>query len=322
MKLLSLLIVLIFSQTWSIYIYEGDAIDGSRLDSIDIDLDSYKQIGNKFETESGSLIYRAQQQYKGVDIFGATLVISDNDGLAAVTGQYYEASIISDNINDDITPLITEHEALQKSITHYIPNGNITSLYGYKWDDISISNDLNIYRHNDDDEWTLSYVVEFNYLDIAEKTDDIYRPFTAINAKTGDIVYTFRPILAADKAWGTGGNEKIGMITHDPKPIKQAPDVYNDEIAVYDDNKGSPKLGQCKQTESVCEIDDYLINTAPNCLADAFKYAHSTFDLYKEWGPYKWNQDIDPYPVHKQYLPLKLSCLLFVCFYVFILYTI
>ena len=89
--------------------------DALSLQGVEINVNQYKQLHNKFTSTSGTIKYKAQQQYKNVDIFGATMVIQEDESnnLSPLSGSYYQTDIISSDFNDDVTPSISKEEALQ-----------------------------------------------------------------------------------------------------------------------------------------------------------------------------------------------------------------
>ena len=282
------------------FIHNGAPLNEQGLESIEINLDEYIKIGDSFTTINGDTKYRAQQQYKGIDIFGANLVIgydTENNILSSqLSGTYYQTNIISSDFNDDIEPLITSDDALKIAIQHYIPNGDETDLFGYSYGESkkTTKNSLNIYHNkNKNIPFTLSYIIEFTYAD--KESQEVLRPFVVIDAKTSDILYTFASMHGQsgsecpfDEAWATGGNEKIGEQRHGPMCINESPIVSNDDVEVYDHiSLIQQNIATCTQESgsAFCEVDDYFINGAYNCLGDGYKYGNIVFDLYEAWGP-------------------------------------
>eukprot|EP01084_Bolivina_argentea_P287341 493048_1 len=309
MKIIYVLIGLI-SSTWSIFIQRS--INDASTSQINLNELEFRQI-NTFKSATGKTKYKKQQQYKDIDIYGATMVIEEsNNILTPILGRYFEPSNIKSDINDNVTPLISETEALQTAIQHYIPNGDATDLFGYEWGEsvLTTTIDLNIYKNENDgiNKFTLSYIIEFSYQDT--ETENVYRPFTVLNAKTGNILYTFAPMIdqGQEHAWGTGGNAKTGPERHGPMEIDASPDVKNTRVEVYAYpliGSNNPTLGQCiYETPSICEIQDVEINTAPNALADAYMWANIVFNLYDDWGPRNENGQPIP-PLAPNNLPLK-----------------
>ena len=296
----------LISRTLSVFVTNGVAVVENPND-VQINLGQYKQVGNKFTTAAGKIKYKSQQEYKGVPIFGATMVVEEEDSsteLSPVYGTYHDTQIIKDDFNDDVNPSISNDDALKIAINNYIPNGDVTDLFGYEWGEDTLKNELMLYQH--ENIFYLSYIIEFTFLD--ESTQNAERSFTAIDAKTGDIIYTFSSMIGQDdEAWGTGGNAKIGDQRHGPMPIDGRPDVSTERVRVYDYISSSTQnLAQCQTIGSFCEIQDYLVNTAPNCLADGFSYATATYDVYTDWIPG------DVLPVAPQNMPLRF-CLNIFC---------
>ena len=302
------------------FIYDGQPAgkDGEAFQGIEINVNQYKQVGHKFISTSGTK-YKAQQQYKGVDIFGATMVIAedqnDNTKLSPISGTYYETDIISSDFDDDVTPLITEQTALQTAIKHYIPNGDETSLFG----DDGGKVELTIYHNQEygyNIPFTLSYIVQYPYQDT--ESQDVLTAFVVVDAKLGDVIHSFATMIGAntdttqqrdctdlDEAWANGGNEKIGPIRQGPMCIDARPDVSNARVRSYDYiSAGQQNLAQCETTETsaFCEVQDYVINGGYNSLGDGFEYGNVVFDLYDAWGPPELG------PLAPQHLPLRFVC--------------
>eukprot|EP01084_Bolivina_argentea_P273863 466623_1 len=213
-----------------------------------------------------------------------------------IYGEYFNSAAIGADINYDINPVITSDEALQIAMNNY--NVVEEQLFG---SDLNTNIKLNIYYSDSDNIYYLAYIIKYTFKD--SSSDDVYRPFSVINAKNGDIIYSFKAIISSNpaSACGDSGNPKIGK-TRICNEITAIPDIKDENIEVYNHiGMIRQELFQCTMdanNNDICEIDDYEINGEYCAACDVYKAGKAVFSLYNEW--------LDIKPLSDDNIPVEL----------------
>eukprot|EP01084_Bolivina_argentea_P285165 488952_1 len=274
----------------------------------EINLKDNQRVGDVFETAQFALRYKTQQMYKGIPIYGATIVVEEDQydmHITPISGKWYDKSDI-EQLVPIIDPQITKDEAFDISVTALDINENELTLNMYS----NIHSDLYIYhvKHVP----YLSWITKFSYV----KSYRIYRAMVIIDALNGNIIQTFNDEYNAIEACGNGGNGKTGEYKYcSDKPgllinDNTLPVLENDLIQVYDGSSlyrsNNSFLITCSDlTYSVndtyprCYIDDPQITGGYCAACDAYYFANVAFQMFNEWTN-------ATYPILPELIPLEI----------------
>ncbi len=232
--------------------------------------------------------YRLQQYYKGVPIFGYS-VVSDSP-----TSKNYNSfvGLAVNNINSDdgfTKPDITADEALQLSL----PNG-------LKIDDSSISNKqatLHIYVPKDDPNHQehLVYITSYFREGIGIKPT---RPFHIIDAHSKKVLDSWDGLNTDKIGTGVGGNEKTGKYNYGPGGKYGYIDITKKGDKCFEDsehvttinldhwhfwNSWLNKAANYKCDGDSADNQGKPYHGAYSVVNDAQYFGNIIFDMYKDW---------------------------------------
>ena len=280
----------------------------SNNDNLDLNLDD-NQILNVHDTRKSDSNgiqskrrFKTQQKYRGLPIFGASLVIEQEQSrMKPIFGKWFDKRKIARYVTS-ITPMISESQAIDYTL--YALNITQTDLY------VPIAPELYIYHQ--DDIPVLAYITrDIEYQDM--------KGMVILNANTGDIIAVYTEQHNVKEACGTGGNGRIGQLNYcsdnslpDLLILDNTPLILESErIRVYDNNNNpSTTLVtnnpiQCilqSSDNSKCDINDNGVNGAYCAACDVFAFGDNTFDMYENW----MDTPLGQYPVTANLIPLNI----------------
>ena len=264
------------------------------------DINDHERVSKLIQTSPSTFKYKAQQKYKGIPIFGASLVFEQGkDNLAnPIFGKWYNKQQLSQKITST-QPKISKDEALQ----YVLDSLSITkdNLYG--------NIDINLYIYHFQHEPYLAYIIKLSYT----KPNDIsshYQPMIILNANNGDILMIHDNKKNFLDACGDGGNPKVGKVEYCGSTafkINSAknPILANHYVQVYSNannqvsNKAHSFLIQAvlNTSSGSYDINDTIANEGYCAACDVFNFANFIFDLFTEY--------MDTFPVADKHIPLK-----------------
>eukprot|EP01084_Bolivina_argentea_P044628 82112_1 len=265
-----------------------------------INLENNAAIGDHFETSQFHLKYKTQQKYKNIPIFGATLVVEeDQDKTIPISGRWYDINDI-DQLVSTTDPQFNEYQAFQIALDGLNINSN--NVYS------NSPSKLNIYYHHSFP--YLSWIVKFSYIN-PQKQDEVHHPIIVINALTGNILQIFDQSYNVIEACGDGGNGATGIYKYCvDKPSlfindNTNPVLENDIIQIYE-NHGNSYYDHSQATKVTCSgsthplyVDDGYTNGAFCPACDLFSFANVVFEMFDEWSN-------ATYPISDAFIPMKL----------------
>lgn len=241
--------------------------------------------GKSFSTVKGSSKQRAQLFYKGVPVYGQSVVLEQD---AAGRNVGLQGSLMTDIANDldSVTPGMLNGKAL----------GKLKQLLGHNNIDNS-KTDLVIYQ-DDNGKAHLAYKVEY----LVVGGDEPSRPMAFIDANNGDILASWDGIAhkgkpgggggggstSATTVNGPGGNQKTGeyfygsdfgslLATTDGSTCSlESPNVRTVNMA------GSTRRGSLAQVNCGDTGEDFT-NGAYAPMNDAQAFGNVIFDMYSQW---------------------------------------
>eukprot|EP01084_Bolivina_argentea_P076964 139506_1 len=239
--------------------------------------------------KDGTVKYKAKQFFKGIQIFGATVVVEedDNGDITPVSGVYYPLNDIAKHIKS-INPSISQNKAIELAVESYELSLNIVD---YKFN-----------GHNN----TKLYIYYFENIPRLAWFVEISHKLIILDANTGKVLKTIELLSDVNEIMGCGigGNPRIGANAYCDK-IDSAPDLENSQVVIMD-NKYKPDDDQSIATpiqcisknNNKCEINDPPTNDASCIACDAYHWANIVFDLYDDW--------LDIIPIKDQFMPLSI----------------
>ena len=226
---------------------------------------------------NGQVRYKLAQFYKSVPVWDAAVVatkdnlrdITDTD----VTGGSFLKGIDKDL--SDVTPTIDHNQAIEiaKSAHQVISTE-------------SHNENAHLYIKNHQGKAKLVYVVDF-----LTDEDGPSRPFSIIDAHSGQVLHSWEGLTTAD-AKGPGGNEKTGKYfygsdgttQYGPLVVTQSGNqcsMDSPNVATYD-MKGQ-KSGETLFKFTCFENNYKAINGAFSPINDAHYFGNVVYDMYKQW---------------------------------------
>lgn len=217
-------------------------------------------VGNKTKA-------RVKQYYKGIEVYGHSLVADVNQqGLySQLDGKYVQG------IEDDVfsvTPTLNDKQAINIVLEQKgVDTAQRSSAKLYIWLD-------------EDNEAHLTYLVDAFFTSPKPS-----RPFTIVDAKSGDILKQWEQLAHDRQATGPGGNEKTGEYFYGTDygylSVSDNCTMSNDKVETID-MKGRQSGGQVVQFNCPNSPEDY-VNGAYSPANDAHYFGTVIFDMYQDW---------------------------------------
>ncbi|MFC3024719.1 M4 family metallopeptidase [Vibrio zhugei] len=217
-------------------------------------------VGNKTKA-------RVKQYYKGVEVYGHSLVADVNQqGLYAnLNGKYVQG------INDDVfsvTPKLNDKQAIQTVLQDKgLETSKRSSAKLYIWLD-------------DSNKAHLVYLV-----DVLLMSPKPSRPFTIVDAVNGQILKQWEQLAHDRQATGPGGNEKTGEYFYGTDYgyliVSDNCAMTNDKVETID-MQGRESGGKIVQFSCPNSPEDY-VNGAYSPANDAHYFGNVIFDMYQDW---------------------------------------
>ncbi|GLT19162.1 hypothetical protein GCM10007938_29440 [Vibrio zhanjiangensis] len=237
---------------------------------------SFKMVKQVNIEKRGIHKVKVQQNIWGVPVWGHYLNATQSargGALKSVQGNYIKMAGVDRKF---VKPSLNRAQALEIASKDIKPG-----LTGSK----SISNTKdNVYVYQDGSKTRLVYVVSY----LVEGKNHPSRPFTMLDAHSGEILKRWEGIAHAEVGTGPGGNEKTGMYEYgtDYHYLDVTEDgtdcIMDSENVVTVDLDGAtdgttPYKYECPRNEHK------TINGAYSPLNDAHYFGNVVFDMYKNW---------------------------------------
>jgi vibriolysin len=246
--------------------------------------------GKSFSTVKGNTKQKAQMFYKGVPVFGQSLVVEQDSAGRNVGLQGSLMVNISDDLNS-VTPGMLNGKAL----------GKLKQLLGHN----NIKNsktDLVIYV-NSDNKAQLAYRVEY----LTSDSDVPSRPMAFIDANDGQILMSWEGINHAQKSvkgkpgggsgggsttpttlTGPGGNSKTGIYYYGTDFANLIATSNGSTCSLDSPNVITTDMGNSTRRGSTAQVTcgdtgEDLTNGAFAPMNDAQAFGNVIFDMYGEW---------------------------------------
>ncbi|MBA6232985.1 MULTISPECIES: M4 family metallopeptidase [unclassified Colwellia] len=246
--------------------------------------------GKSFSTVKGNTKQKAQMFYKGVPVFGQSLVVEQDSAGRNVGLQGSLMVNISDDLNS-VTPGMLNGKAL----------GKLKQLLGHN----NIKNsktDLVIYV-NSDNKAQLAYRVEY----LTSESDVPSRPMAFIDANDGEILMSWEGINHAQKSvkgkpgggsgggsttpttlTGPGGNSKTGIYYYGTDFANLIATSNGSTCSLDSPNVITTDMGNSTRRGSTAQVTcgdtgEDLTNGAFAPMNDAQAFGNVIFDMYGEW---------------------------------------
>eukprot|EP01084_Bolivina_argentea_P004542 8640_1 len=275
------------------FIYESDSESITKsIDNTGIEFDltenqNIVEIPASIQTQKR--YFKTQQYHRGLPIYGATLVIEQNElqNKKPIFGNWFNPQNILQCV-PTINATITIFQALQIIFNTL----NITSNDIYR----NISTDLQIYfTDHSDTECFLTYIIKFIYKDIT-RPNDIFQPLIIFEALNHHKILKLHNQPQNLLACGEGGNAKMGQheycVNKPGVTINSAtnPVLRNADIEIYDNennawnNQVSVPIITCSKTSSTkCTVNEGTVNGAYGVAMDVYAYAVNTWTMFNQW---------------------------------------
>ena len=229
-------------------------------------------------TYDGNMKLKYQETYKGVPIFGRTVVLEQN----AFGYTHFADGEIVEGVASDVPTSdaqISKNQAMEIAVTQ---EGDDPGDVQFRQEDAT----LNIVEK--DGRGHLAYVLSY----IAENENGTSRPFYVIDAKTGAVLDTWQGLNdIAYKMSSVGGNTKVGKYEYGGKYPKL--DVDKRGNTCYLQNSFVKVIHLRNQGRSSSIRDAYgvpcnegardAVNGAYSPASDALHFAKGVYDMYKKW---------------------------------------
>ena len=248
----------------------------------------------EMETSQGNKKIKYQETYEGVPVMGATVVLEkDRQGhfSSKATGH-----VVAD-INEDLPS--TEPQLSAEDAFKMIVLQDRDDVSEVRFDPkVDAKLEVILEESNDAGRPTARLAYQISYL--VENEEQVSRPFTLIDANTGDIIKQWNGLSvssinrrksdrveSSSQVEGVGGNEKIGKVMYGknyPKlKVNNACVLENNVAKVYNCWQGS-RCGTGSPFTFDCDkgFDD-SVNGAYSPMNDALFYITATYEMFDEW---------------------------------------
>ncbi len=251
------------------------------------DINAVVNLGSGYTLEEANVVtlsngltkVRYQQFYKGVPVFGRTIAASRSD-MGVVSN--LQGKVVN-NINlASVTPAISDKEALQKAKNS---NHGLMAVQKKGKKLVKTENEQSKLWivMDENDEARLVYVSSY-YTDFPQPT----RPFSVVDANTGEILEQWEGINHALVGTGPGGNAKTGQYEYGTDfgkmDVSQSGDtctMNNANVKTVNLNHGTS--GSSAFSYSCPRNTTKQINGAYAPLNDAHFFGGVVFDMYNDW---------------------------------------
>lgn len=230
---------------------------------------------SQIATQTGNVKVRYQQMYKGVPVWGASIV-AEQSAMGVIRSLDGRRVTGIETDLPDVTPNFGSEQAIDKLKRHELQSGLVAHQTENEQADLFIIIDQ-------DRKARLVYKTSF-----VTHIDGPSRPIAFIDAKTGDILDRWEGITHKDAA-GPGGNEKTGKyefgedygflnVTDDCKT--DSPNVTTIDLK-HQTSGGSIHSFDCSGNPPRNTYKE--INGAFSPINDAHYFGNVVFDMYKDW---------------------------------------
>jgi vibriolysin len=246
--------------------------------------------GKSFSTVKGNTKHKAQMFYKGVPVFGQSLVL-EQDSAGRNVGMQGSLMV---NISDDLS-------SVTPSMLHGKALGKLKQLLGHN----NIKNsktDLVIYINNDN-KAQLAYSVEY----LVSDSDVPSRPMAFIDANNGEVLMSWEGLNHAKKEGkgkpgggggggsttpttltGPGGNEKTGLYYYGTDFVNLLATSNGSTCLLDSPNVITTDMGNSTRRGSTAQVTcgdtgGDLTNGAFAPMNDAQAFGNVIFDMYNDW---------------------------------------
>ncbi|MBU2896718.1 M4 family metallopeptidase [Vibrio hepatarius] len=237
---------------------------------------SFKMVKQVSLEKRGIHKVKVQQNIWGVPVWGHSLNATQSvrgGALKSVQGQYVKVTGVDRKF---VKPSLNRSQALE------LASKDISAgLTGNK----SIANAKdNLYIYQDGDKTRLIYVVSY----LLQGKRHPSRPFTMLDAHSGEIIKRWEGIAHAEVGTGPGGNDKTGMYEygtdyHYLDVTENGTDcVMESENVVTVDLDGATE-GTTTYSYECPRNEHKAVNGAFSPLNDAHYFGNVVFDMYKNW---------------------------------------
>ncbi|GEM75076.1 M4 family metallopeptidase [Vibrio sagamiensis] len=237
---------------------------------------SFQQVKNIYLQKRGIYKVKIQQHIWGIPVWGHALNATQSykgGALKGVQGNYLR---IRDVDRSFVKPKLNRAQALKIASKNYENKAFARHMLKNVQDDL--------YVYQDGKKTRLVYVIAF----LDRNSLSPSRPFTMLDAHTGEILNRWEGITHAEVGTGPGGNEKTGMYEYGTdyhyldvqengtNCVMESENVIT--VNLNGDTEGStPYSYECPRNEFK------EINGAYSPLNDAHYFGNIVFDMYKNW---------------------------------------
>ncbi|WP_100751936.1 M4 family metallopeptidase [Vibrio salilacus] len=287
MKINKRLIALTVSSAMTLSVYAGESvtltqpINFTNFSGLNAQLgvnnaSSFKVVKEVELKKRGIYKVKVQQNLWGIPVWGHSLNATQSvkgGALKSLQGNYLKTSSIERAF---VKPTINRTQAL--ALASKDINAGLTS-------NASLENvQDNLFVYQDGDKTRLIYVVSY----LVQGSKQPTRPFTMLDAHTGEIIDRWEGIAHAQIGTGPGGNQKTGMYEygtdyHYLDVVKNGTEcVFNSENVVTVDLNGATE-GETPHSYDCPRNTHKQVNGAYSPLNDAHYFGNIVFDMYKNW---------------------------------------
>lgn len=237
---------------------------------------SFKQVKSIYLKKRGIYKVKIQQNVWGIPVWGHSLNATQSfkgGALKAVQGDYLR---VNDLDRSFVKPKLNRAEAL-KVASKNLENKGIAGKFLR-----NVEDDLFIYQ--DGKKTRLVYVVSYLLANSLQPS----RPFTMLDAHSGEVIDRWEGITHAQIGTGPGGNEKTGMYEYGTD--YHFLDVQEDGTNCVMESENVVTVNLNGATEGStpysyeCPRNEFQeINGAYSPLNDAHYFGNIVFDMYKNW---------------------------------------
>ncbi|KIP77466.1 peptidase M4 [Vibrio harveyi] len=237
---------------------------------------SFKQVKSIYLKKRGIYKVKIQQNVWGIPVWGHSLNATQSfkgGALKAVQGDYLR---VNDLDRSFVKPKLNRAEAL-KVASKNLENKGIAGKFLR-----NVEDDLFIYQ--DGKKTRLVYVVSYLLANSLQPS----RPFTMLDAHSGEVIDRWEGIAHAQIGTGPGGNEKTGMYEygtdyHYLDVQEDGPNCVMESENVVTVNLNGATEGSTPYSYECPRNEFQEINGAYSPLNDAHYFGNIVFDMYKNW---------------------------------------
>ncbi|WP_391087556.1 M4 family metallopeptidase [Vibrio sp. NH-UV-68] len=281
------LIALTVSSAMTLSVYAGESvtvtqpINFTNFSGINAQLgvnnaSSFKVVKEVQLKKRGIYKVKVQQNLWGIPVWGHYLNATQSvkgGALKSLQGNYLKTTTIERAF---VKPSINRSQAL--ALASKDINAGLTTNASLE----NVQDDLFVYQ--DGNKTRLIYVVSY----LIDGSEHPTRPFTMLDAHTGEIIDRWEGIAHAQIGTGPGGNQKTGMYEygtdyHYLDVVENGTEcVFDSENVVTVDLNGATE-GETPHSYDCPRNSHKQVNGAYSPLNDAHYFGNIVFDMYKNW---------------------------------------